>query len=155
MTIPDESKAIRKLSQIGYYRLSGFWYPCRCPKFSNDGSFIKDSKTGLPVRDDIFQDNIHFDNIIKLYIFDKKLRQLMLDGIERIEIYMRNIIAHEIGKHDPMASKKEDFLSYEARPRVYGLWYLVKKIGPSSTWIDKVADLVDSKPLPPHRNGIS
>ncbi len=43
----------------------------------------------------------------------------MLDGIERIEIYMRNIIAHEMGKYDPMASEKEDFLSDEARRRVY------------------------------------
>jgi hypothetical protein len=29
---------------------------------------------------------------------------------------------------------------------VAAVWYLVKKIGPSSTWINKVADLVDSKP---------
>ena len=26
---PDPQRAVRKLSQIGYYRLSGFWYPCR------------------------------------------------------------------------------------------------------------------------------
>ncbi len=41
-------------------------------------------------------------------------------------------------------------LSLEARRRIYGqaavLWYLVQKIGPSSDWIKKVADLVDSKP---------
>jgi len=24
---PDPQRAVRKLSQIGYYRLSGFWYP--------------------------------------------------------------------------------------------------------------------------------
>ena len=29
MIIPDKQRAERKLSQIGYYRLSGFWYPCR------------------------------------------------------------------------------------------------------------------------------
>jgi abortive infection bacteriophage resistance protein len=39
------------------------------------------SKTGLPVRDDRFHDNINFNDIIDLYLFDKKLRQLMLDGI--------------------------------------------------------------------------
>jgi len=33
MIIPDTIRAERKLSQIGYYRLSGFWYPCR--KFKN------------------------------------------------------------------------------------------------------------------------
>ncbi|WP_339134596.1 MAG: hypothetical protein WGN25_15795 [Candidatus Electrothrix sp. GW3-4] len=33
MIIPDEARAIRKLSQIGYYRLSGFSYPCSRPRF--------------------------------------------------------------------------------------------------------------------------
>jgi len=41
-------------------------------------------------------------------------------------------------------------LSLGSRQKIYGhiciIWYLVKKIGPSSTWINKVADLVDSKP---------
>jgi abortive infection bacteriophage resistance protein len=41
-------------------------------------------------------------------------------------------------------------LSLEARRRLYGhiaiLWYFIKKIGSSSTWINKVADLIDSKP---------
>ena len=111
MIIPDEARAMRKLSQIGYYRLSGFWYPCRRPKFDNDGKFLKDAETGLPVRDDRFQDNINFNDIIDLYLFDKKLRQLMLDGIERIEIYMRSIVAHEIGRIDPLAYKKKEFIN--------------------------------------------
>ena len=41
-------------------------------------------------------------------------------------------------------------LDLEARRRIYGqaavIWYFVRKIGPSSDWIRKVADLVDSKP---------
>ena len=42
-----------------------------------------------------------------MYLFDKKLRQLMLDAIERIEIYIRTVIAHEIGRLDPLAYEKE------------------------------------------------
>ncbi|MBI5556244.1 MAG: Abi family protein [Deltaproteobacteria bacterium] len=41
-------------------------------------------------------------------------------------------------------------LCLDARKRVYGLicilWYLVKKIGPRSTWINDVASLIDNKP---------
>ncbi len=41
-------------------------------------------------------------------------------------------------------------LSLEARRRIYGqaavIWYFVRKIGPSSDWIKRFADLVDSKP---------
>lgn len=31
MQLPDKKRAERKLSQVGYYRLSGFWYSCRNP----------------------------------------------------------------------------------------------------------------------------
>jgi abortive infection bacteriophage resistance protein len=41
-------------------------------------------------------------------------------------------------------------LSSNARKKIYGmicvLWYLVKKIGPSSDWIGRVADTIDLKP---------
>ena len=79
MIIPDGKRAERKLSQIGYYRLSGFWYPCR--EFSN-------TPNGDIIRKDSFQRNINFNDIIKLYLFDKNLRLLMLDAIERIEIHI-------------------------------------------------------------------
>ncbi|MCW5206569.1 Abi family protein [Desulfobulbus sp. F5] len=141
MIIPDEARAIRKLSQIGYYRLSGFWYPCRCPKFDDNGNFLKDSQTGLPVRDDRFQGNINFNDIIDLYLFDKKLRQLMLDGIERIEIYMRSIIAHEIGKIDPLAYEKEEFINpkvtatKQKNGKAVNHWY---------EWMSRLCNLVNS-----------
>ncbi|MCI5194369.1 MAG: Abi family protein [Candidatus Electrothrix sp. AU1_5] len=141
MIIPDEARAMRKLSQIGYYRLSGFWYPCRRPKFDNDGKFLKDAETGLPVRDDRFQDNINFNNIIDLYLFDKKLRQLMLDGIERIEIYMRSIIAHEIGKIDPLAYEKEEFINPKVTAtkrkngRAVNHWF---------EWMNRLCNLINS-----------
>lgn len=111
MIIPDEAQAIRKLSQIGYYRLSGFWYPCRRPRYDDWGNFLKDNQTGLPIRDDDFQDGIAFDDITKLYLFDKKIRQLIIDAVERIEIYIRTIIAHEIGRMDPLAYEKEEFIN--------------------------------------------
>lgn len=41
-------------------------------------------------------------------------------------------------------------LSADARKKLYVhisiLWYLVKTIGPSSKWINNIADLIDSKP---------
>ena len=111
MVIDDEDRATRKLSQIGYYRLSGFWYPCRRPKTDAEGNYLKDEKTKLPLRLDTFQKNVNINDIIDLYLFDKKLRQLMLDAVERIEIYMRSIIAHEIGKIDPLAYEKEQFIN--------------------------------------------
>lgn len=31
MDVPDREHAIKKISQVGYYRLSGFWYPAESP----------------------------------------------------------------------------------------------------------------------------
>lgn len=100
MIIPDRNRAQRKLSQIGYYRLSGFWYPCR--------EFEPGNKNR---RADNFQKDINFNDIIQLYLFDKKLRLLMMDAIERIETHLRSVIAHEMGYHDPLAYLSNSFIN--------------------------------------------
>jgi len=63
------------------------------------------------IRGDRFQKNINFNDIIKLYLFDKKLRQLMLDAIERVEIHVRAVIAHELGYHNPLPYKDASFIN--------------------------------------------
>lgn len=118
MTIPDPERAERKLAQLGYYRLSGFWYPCREFDKSKPG---KMDFNGKPLRADNFQANINFNDIIKLYLFDKNLRLLMLDAIERVEIYVRSIIAHELGYHDPLAYESDRFIQPQ-KLRYWSSW---------------------------------
>lgn len=111
MIINNPERAIRKLAQIGYYRLSGFWYPCRKGKKDAYGNYIVDPITKVPTREEKFQDGTNFNDIIALYLFDKKLRQLMLDAIERVEIQVRSVIAHEVGCSDPMAYQNSSFIN--------------------------------------------
>ena len=118
MVIPDKARAERKLAQIGYYRLSGFWYPCRQIKKDAVGQYVIDPASGNPVRDDTFQPGTNFHDILDLYLFDKKLRQLMLDAIERIEIHARSVIAHEMGYHDSLAYQNQSFVN----PKTYRAW---------------------------------
>lgn len=110
MTIPDKSRAERKLAQIGYYRLSGFWYPCRIIKRDATGQVVV-SVSQKPEREERFQPRTDFQSIIELYLFDKKLRQLMLDAIERIEVHVRSVIAHEVGYHNPLAYQDPIFIN--------------------------------------------
>ncbi|MBI9088667.1 MAG: Abi family protein [Desulfobacterium sp.] len=119
MIVPDKNRAERKLSQIGYYRLSGFWYPCREFKKDTNGQQVINTRNGKRLREDTFQKNINFSDIIKLYLFDKKLRLLMLDAIERIEIQVRSVIAHEVGYHDPLAYENQAFIN----PKKCQDWY--------------------------------
>jgi abortive infection bacteriophage resistance protein len=102
MVIADRHHAERKLAQIGYYRLSGFWCPCRKIKRNSAAQVVIDQRTRRPARDENFKPNTQFQCVIELYLFDKKLRQLMLDAIERIEVHVRSVIAHEVGFHDPL-----------------------------------------------------
>jgi abortive infection bacteriophage resistance protein len=101
MTVADSVRAARKISQVGYYRLSGFWYPCREIEFDENGDAVK--QYGKPKRLNKFLPATDFDEIFKLYTLDKRLRFLLLDGIERIEINLKTVLAHELGKVDELA----------------------------------------------------
>ncbi|MDV6316249.1 Abi family protein [Idiomarina sp. HP20-50] len=109
MTVEDTTRAVRKVSQVGYYRLSGFWYPCRVIERDEDGQVVK--VNGKPKRKSQFLPNSSFNNTFLLYKFDKRLRLLLLDAIERIEIHLRTIIAHELGRQDPLAYQKQKFIN--------------------------------------------
>jgi len=67
------------LSHIGYYRLSAYWLPFEIPDSENNGS-----------RNHKFQLGTSFDQILSLYIFDRKLRLLIMEAIERIEVAVRS-----------------------------------------------------------------
>jgi abortive infection bacteriophage resistance protein len=90
MVILDEDRAVRKLSQIGYYRLSGYWHVCRIPILDSENKPVLNKITQVPEREDKFFEGTSFDDIVTLYLFDKNLRLLILDAIERIEIHIRS-----------------------------------------------------------------
>lgn len=111
MHIEDAQRVERKLAQIGYYRLSGFWYPCRQISFDSSGAAIMTGVNGTPKRKEDFLPGTSFEKSFELYLFDKKLRELMLNAIERIEVHIRSLIAHEIGRHDPLAYRDVKFIN--------------------------------------------
>lgn len=103
-------QAESEIARLGYYRLSGFWYPSR--KFSRDarGQKITCPRTGKPLRLDDFQPGTRFDATVQLYRFDKQLRLLMLDAIETVEVHLKTVVAHELGRTDNMAYTSAAFI---------------------------------------------
>lgn len=101
MQIGDEILAMQYLSRIGYYRLSGYFYPFR--KHTNNQS---PSVSNRVQRRDDFENGVSFKDVVDLYIFDKKLRLLVIDALERIEIAMRFEIAYFLGEKDRLAYLK-------------------------------------------------
>lgn len=104
MLIGNEEKTAQYLSKIGYYRLSGYWYQFRKtePRQNEAGEIFTHVLNN-------FRDNTTFAQVVDLYIFDKKLRLLMMDAIERIEIALRTDIALELGQHDVYAYTNASF----------------------------------------------
>ena len=95
MTITNEVRAKACLSRIGYYRLSAYWYPNRKSESYTDPN---DGRQKTRVLDD-FRDETHFSDALDFYVFDKKLRLLVMDALERVEISVRTDIAVFMGLH--------------------------------------------------------
>lgn len=80
LEVTNEGVALEYLRRLGYYRLSGYWYPCR--KLISLPAY--QSKPIRPQREDDFLPGSRFQDAVELYVFDKKLRLLILDAIERV-----------------------------------------------------------------------
>jgi abortive infection bacteriophage resistance protein len=89
LTVNDVAVATHYLSHVGYYRLSGYARP-----FQIGG-------TGATRHN--FHPGATFEDILERYIFDRKLRLLVMDAMERIEISVRaamsNTVAARHGAH--------------------------------------------------------
>jgi abortive infection bacteriophage resistance protein len=114
LIIDDFNQAKTCLERMGYYRLSGYWFPFRershtCSPLDYDQR-KKKKKKGYTNRIalDTFIDGATFKNAVDLYVFDKKLRLLMLDALERIEVSLRVDISHKLGEIDTFAYLKPE-----------------------------------------------
>ncbi len=78
LTVNDTAKAESYIEYIGYYRLSAYMYPLlQIPKELHQ-----------------YKPNTYFSQVIMLYRFDKKLRLLAFNEIEKIEVAVRSAIVN-------------------------------------------------------------
>lgn len=98
----DEAKAMDYLGRLGYYRLSAYWFPFREIKLEQDAATGKLKYQRL----DNFIEGAQFQDAVHLYVFDKKLRLLAMDALERIEVAIRVDIAHLLGERNTFAYKE-------------------------------------------------
>jgi abortive infection bacteriophage resistance protein len=89
----DRSVIISRLRSVNYYRLSGYWFPFRIPNPETPSSPSETFKPGTT-----------FDEVWARYAFDRRLRLLVMDAIERVEVAVRTGIAyHHAHLHGPFA----------------------------------------------------
>jgi len=72
MKVDNPNRALHYLSHLNYYRLAAYWLP-----------FEADHATHR------FKPGTSFDQVLESYLFDKQLRLLIMDAIERFEVSLR------------------------------------------------------------------
>lgn len=114
LTIANTQKAAHYLSNISYYRLRAYTYPFQDNKHENQP----------------FTRPISFEEIISLYVFDRQLRLLIFNAIEKIEISFRTQIIYQYalvhGSH------------WHLKPELYNnTVYFAEQIGSLAKEIDR------------------
>ena len=83
LNIPDKARAEHYLRFISYYRLIGYGLPLE--QYDSSGRRLDRYKFGTS-----------FEQLLNIYIFDRHLRLLVIDAIERIEVAVRTVIVYEM-----------------------------------------------------------
>lgn len=78
MSFDNEERAKKYLAYIGYHRLALYWNSC-----------YKDKKIRTS-----FVNNMKFEDILDLYIFDRKMRSLFFEAAERIEVCLKVLFSN-------------------------------------------------------------
>jgi len=79
MIFKDEVKAHDVLKKIGYYHLKGYWWDMQSDAVSH-----------------IFQPDVYFEDIIERYHFDRRLRIILFESIEQIEVALRTKMIYHL-----------------------------------------------------------
>jgi len=113
--IADKEVLMQRLAVVNYYRLSTYLYSFR-------------------TKDNRFRTNTTLDLIWTRYTFDRQLRLIIMDAIERVEVSVRTKLAyHFCLVYGPFAYENQNNLSGLSK-EVYQKWFaeLTEEIGRSS-----------------------
>lgn len=134
MHFQDEARAEHYLGHLNYYRLAAYWLPYESHHDSH-----------------IFRSGTQFETVLDHYLFDRELRLLLLDAIERIEVSLRGHFAYQLGhRHGPHALMQSSLFKDSSRWNYRsGLAGLLKDVqGNREVFIQHFRKHYD-EPLPP------
>lgn len=90
----DEDLIVRRLRYVGYYRLSPYW---RC---------FREDATALSSR---LRPGTTIEAVWRLYTFDRELRLLALDALERTEVGLRAcLVQRHVEEHGPFGYARDE-----------------------------------------------
>lgn len=142
LKVDDEAEALHYLSNISYYRLSAYFLPYQLEK-------------------DRFNDGTTFKQIISTYSFDRELRLLVFDCIERIEVAIRTQFIYKMAVNYNNSHWQDDsklfvpkyFDEYSKEIKPYEEFQKIIKISKKKkrpeVFVKHYLDTYDNPPNPP------
>lgn len=131
--VDDKERAAAFLKAIGYYRLTGYLYPFR----ESEQHVDDEGRTRTRVLDG-YRPGTALGHVESIVNFDRRLRMLVMDGVERIEVAVRMQVGYVLGRssafaHEELASFTEAFTAAGTDP-------LTGESSPSShaRWLERV-----------------
>ncbi len=103
MVIADEDDVRHYLAHLNYYRLRGYWMHLELPVAAGEHRF---------------RPGTTFEQVIALYDFDRHLRLLVNDAIERVEVSLRTRWAHVLGHRAGPCAYLDSNLFNEFHPKL-------------------------------------
>lgn len=100
LLIDNDLQAANYIRNIGYFRLKAYFYPL----YSE------------PKNNHFFKNDATFDKVMNMYRFDRKLRLLLFNEIEKIEVALRSVIVNEISNElgDVFWMTKKEYFKSES-----------------------------------------
>lgn len=80
LIVEDFHKSLHLIDKIGYFRLTGYFYP----------------QLEIPKDQHVFKAKSYFESSFKMYCFDRELRILLLGHIEKIEVAFRSKLSYHL-----------------------------------------------------------
>ncbi len=134
LSIADEKLAENYLTNVGYYRLSAYFYPL----------------LALPKENHIYKTSATFDKVVAMYTFDSRLRSLLFTKIEKIEVAIRSTLGGFVAEQTGDIFWLTDAANYQSLDRYDTLMSVISKEynGSREDFIEHFKNTY-SEPFPP------
>ena len=132
MVIDDPTEAEYYLRHLNYYRLGAYWLPFEADHASHR-----------------FHPGTRFSQVLNLYVFDRELRLLVLDAIERFEVSARTQWAYSMAHRHGAHAHLEWSIASDTDRWLQNLNSLVREVGRSDETFIKHLTKTYGEPLPP------
>ena len=96
--IPDLDRGKQLLRAVGYYRLTGYLYP-----FRKSETYLDEAGRQRQRVLNHYREGTSIDDAAAVISFDRRLRMLILEGIEQIEVSLRMQVGYVLGRRSAFA----------------------------------------------------